>query len=93
MFEILTVLAGVLALFAVLYGSVVVDRIRVMGNLLIACGAISLLVVPTSWITFEIADPLGSATGGHARLGPGAILAALSAGAVLTGGLLVHFRR
>lgn len=89
-FEVLTVLAGVLALLAIVYGSVVRHRIRAMANVLTASGAVAFMVVPISWITFEIADPLGSATGGHVRLGPGSILAALSAGAILAGGVLLR---
>lgn len=92
-FEVLTVLAGVLALLAVLYGSVVVHRMEAVTNVLIASGAVALVVVPISWVTFQVADPLGTATGGDVRLGPGAILAGLSGAAVLGGGLLVRFRR
>jgi len=88
---VLTVLAGVLALLATLYGSVVVGRrIRAVATVLTASGAVALAVFLISWITFETADPLGTAIGGDARLGLGGILAALSAGAILAAGLLIR---
>ena len=87
-FEVLTVLAGVFALVAILYGGVVVDRTRAVANVLTVSGAVALGVLVISWITFETADPLGTATGGDARLGVGWFLAALSAGAIVAAGLL-----
>ncbi len=89
-FEVLTVLAGVLALLAILYGSVSVARITAVGNVLTASGVVAVAVFLLSWITFETADPLGTAIGGDARLALGGILAGLSAGAILAAGLLIR---
>lgn len=92
-FEVLTVLADVFALVAILYGSVVVDRTRAVANVLTVSGAVALGVLVISWITFETADPLGTATGGDVRLGVGWFLAALSAGAIVAAGLLIRSGR
>jgi hypothetical protein len=89
-FEVLIVLAGLVALLAILYASVVVDRIGAAANLLIASGALALAVVLVAWFTFETTDPLGNATGGDVQLKAGAILAGLSGAAILAGGVLIR---
>lgn len=89
-FEILIVLAGAVALLGILYGSVVVDRMGVVANVLIACGAVALAVVLVAWFIFEATDPIGKATSGDVQLRAGAILAALSGAGILAGGFLVR---
>jgi hypothetical protein len=90
-FEVATVLAGVVALVAILYGSVVTDRMKATAWVLISCGAVALAVVIISWITFEYGTPRDG-LGGEVQQAPGAILAALSGGSILVSGLL-HRRR
>lgn len=89
-FEILIVLAGAVALLAILYGSVVVDRMRATAHVLIASGAIALAVVLLAWFTFETTDPLGNAIGGNVQLKAGSILAGLSGAGILAGGVLIR---
>jgi exosortase/archaeosortase len=89
-FEVLIVLAGAVALLAILYGSVVVDRMAAVAKVLIASGALALAVVLLAWFTFETTDPLGNATGGDVQVKAGAILAALSGAGILAGGVLVR---
>lgn len=89
-FEILTVLAGIVALVVATFSAVAVGRARTAAVALIACGAAGLGVVVVAAITFEIANPRsdGQVLGSDLRLGPGAIAAALSAVVILVGGLL-----
>jgi hypothetical protein len=89
-FEVLTVLAGIAALLAILYGTVAASRMDAVANILMASGAVAFSVLVIAWITFEIADPLGNATGGDVRLGLGAVLAGLSAGGILGAGLFLR---
>ena len=58
-FEVLTVLAGIASLLAILYGAVAANRMDGVVNILTASGAVALAVLVLAWITFEIADPLG----------------------------------
>ncbi|HWI05305.1 MAG TPA: hypothetical protein VNT52_15985, partial [Acidimicrobiales bacterium] len=91
-FEVLTVLAGIVALVAATYSGVAVGRAKRAAVALIACGAVALGVVVIASITFEIANPRseGLALGSDLRLGPGAIAAALCAVVILVGGLLTR---
>lgn len=91
-FEVLTVLAGIVALVTAIYSGVTLRQAERTAVALIACGAIALGVVVVASITFEIANPRsdGLVLGSDLRLGPGAIAAALSALVVLVGGLLTR---
>jgi hypothetical protein len=88
-FEWLTVVAGVVALAAILYGSVVTSRMKATADVLISCGVVALAVVVISWITFEYGTPR-EAIGGDVQHAPGAILAALAGGSILAGGILLR---
>jgi hypothetical protein len=89
-FEVLTVVAGIVALVTAIYSGVAAGRAKRAAAAVIACGAVALAVVVVASITFEIANPRsnGLALGSDLRLGPGAIAAALSAVVILVGGLL-----
>lgn len=91
-FELLTVIAGVVALLATVYGSEVADRAKPAAVVVTACGAVALAVVVVASAAFEIANPRsdGLVLGSDLRLGPGAIVAALSAVFLFAGGLLTR---
>ena len=91
-FEVLTVLAGIVALVAATYSGAATGRGMRAPVALIACGAIACGVVAVASVIFEIANPRsdGLVLGSDLRLGPGAIAAAVSAVVILVGGLLTR---
>ena len=91
-FEVLTVLAGIVALVAAIYSGAAMDRAKRAPVALIACGAIAFGVVAVASVTFEIANPRsdGLVLGSDLRLGPGAITAAVFAVVIVVGGLLTR---
>ena len=90
-FEVLTVIAGLVALLATAYGSVEADRAKPAAVVVAACGVVALVVVVVASLAFEIANPPDAlAIGSDLRLAPGAIAAALSAVCMLGGGLLTR---
>jgi hypothetical protein len=89
-FEVLTVLAGIVAVVAAIYSGVAVGQAKRAAVALIAFGDIALGVVVVATVTFEIANPRsdGPVLGSDLRVGPGAIAAAVSAVSIVVGGLL-----
>ena len=91
LFEVLIPLTAAVALAAAIYCSVRIRKAPRISPVLVTCGAVALAVVTIASITFEVADPRSPAVlGSDLRLGPGAIVAALSAVAILVGGVLVR---
>lgn len=91
-FEVLTLIAGGVALVAAGFAGGFANRARPAALTLIASGAVALAVAVVASLTFEIANPrsAGPVLGSDLRLGPGAIAAALSAVVVLAGGILTR---
>lgn len=90
-FEVLTVIAGLVALLATAYGSAVADRAKSAAVVVAACGVVALVVVVVASLAFGIANPPDDlALGSDLRLAPGAIAAALSGVCMLAGGLLTR---
>jgi hypothetical protein len=91
-FELLIGLAPVVAVLATLYGDVVDTRAKAAANTVIASGVVALGVVVVATVTFEIANPRsdGFLIGSDSHLGPGAMAAALSAGVIIAGGVVIR---
>lgn len=91
-FEVLTLVAGVVALVAAGYAGGIASRARPAAVAVITSGAVALAIVVVASLIFEIANPrsAGPVLGSDLRLGPGAIAAALSGVVIVVGGLLTH---
>ena len=59
---------------------------------MIASGVVALGVVVVATVTFEIANPRsdGFLIGSDSQMGPGAMVAALSAGVIIVGGVVIR---
>ncbi|HJV08314.1 MAG TPA: hypothetical protein VJ653_01475 [Acidimicrobiales bacterium] len=90
LFEVATVLAAVGAVLAIGYAGVVVERARAAATVLVGCGAAALAALLGAWLTFEFADPPGTAIGASVRLEPGGFVALLAGAGILAGGALLR---
>lgn len=91
-FEVLTLIAGIVALVAAGYAGGTANRAGPAAVTVTACGAIALAVVAVASLTFEIANPRSDdlVLGSDLRLGPGAIAAAVAGVVIVAGGLLTR---
>jgi hypothetical protein len=91
-FELLIALAPIVAVLATLFGDVVDTSAKAAANAVIASGMVALGVVVVATVTFEIANPRsdGFLIGSDSQLGPGAIAAALPAGVIIAGGVVIR---